>query len=85
MQNSKSKGDISEAKCLTRFLEKGWRVYLPFGDNARCDMIVERSEGILEKVQVKTARMKGSFIEAAASSSSLHREGVDQVIRGRLI
>lgn len=84
MQNSKSKGEISEAKCLARFLEKGWRVYLPFGDNARCDMIIERSEGILEKVQVKTARMKGSFIEAASSSSALHRGGCRSSYKGQV-
>lgn len=51
---TKEKGELAEAKILARFLELGWPVSIPFGDNCRYDMIVER-EGKLLKVQCKSA------------------------------
>lgn len=51
--NSKLKGDIGEAKAITRLLELHNPVSKPFGDNERYDLIVESKSGKLLKVQVK--------------------------------
>lgn len=51
--NSKSKGNIGEAKVLARLVELGCSVLLPFGDNERYDLVVENSSKHLLKAQVK--------------------------------
>lgn len=53
IKNSKSKGNIGEAKVLARLVELGCGVLLPFGDNERYDLVVENPQGHLLKVQVK--------------------------------
>lgn len=51
--NTKQKGDIAETKFISMLVEKGYNVSLPFGDNTKYDLVVENSEGDLEKVQIK--------------------------------
>lgn len=53
----KVKGDISESKILSKFIELGLTVSLPFGDNQRYDMIID-NEGQLFKIQCKSAWKK---------------------------
>lgn len=72
--NSKAIGDISVAMVLARFLELGWIVLLPFGDNQRYDIVIDRGNGF-EKVQVKTAHKLGDCLEFATCSSYAHRGG----------
>lgn len=50
--NSKSKGNIGEAMILAEFTKRNIQVSLPFGDNARYDMIADFN-GKLNKIQVK--------------------------------
>ena len=50
--NSKDKGNIGEAIALAKFVELGIQVSVPFGDNARYDLIAEFN-GKLNKIQVK--------------------------------
>lgn len=57
--NSKNKGNIGEAKALSKFIELGLPVYIPFGDNERADLVVE-FYGKLNKIQVKSATMKSN-------------------------
>lgn len=52
--NSKTKGNISEAKALFEFQKYGIPVALPWGDNERYDMIAEFNNK-LNRIQVKTA------------------------------
>lgn len=69
--NSKSVGNISEAKSLSRFIELGWIVLIPFGDNEPYDLVIDRGNGF-ERVQVKTGRVgfsAGSFMFNAFSIS----------------
>ncbi len=54
--NSKSIGNISEAKVLAKFVSLGWVVLSPFGDNERYDFVIDRGKGF-ERVQVKTAQL----------------------------
>ena len=50
--NSKSKGNIGEAIVLAEFVKYGIQVSIPFGDNARYDLIADFN-GKLNKIQVK--------------------------------
>jgi hypothetical protein len=54
--NTKTTGNLSEAKVLAALLGAGYAVLLPWGDNERYDMVIERA-GSFERVQVKTGRI----------------------------
>lgn len=69
---NKQKGNIGEAKCLAKMVELGVPVCLPFGDNERYDMIIERN-GKLEKIQIKYSSQQeseGSILFKTASSTN---------------
>ena len=50
--NTKTKGNIGEACILSEFVKRGIQVSIPFGDNARYDLIAEFN-GKLNKIQIK--------------------------------
>lgn len=50
--NSKDKGNIGEAVILAEFVKRKIQVAIPFGDNARYDLIADFN-GKLNKIQVK--------------------------------
>ena len=50
--NSKDKGNIGEAVVLAEFVKRKIQVAIPFGDNARYDLIADFN-GKLNKIQVK--------------------------------
>lgn len=54
--NSKQIGNIGEAKVLSKFIELGFPVYIPFGDNEKADLVVEFN-GKLNKIQIKLRLM----------------------------
>lgn len=67
--NPKAVGEISEALVLSRLVQLGYGVALPFGNNQRYDFIVDDGEN-LRRVQVKTGRLrKGNVVFATRSSS----------------
>ena len=71
-KNAKSIGNISEAKTLFEFQKYGIQVYLPWGDNERCDMIAEFN-GKLNKIQVKTANeIHNGAVRCYCRSSTNH-------------
>lgn len=47
-------GDIGEAKVLSKFVELGIEVYIPFSNSNRCDLIANL-EGGLQRIQVKSS------------------------------
>lgn len=47
-------GEISEAAIITRFLQLGYIVLIPYGGNQRYDLVIEDSEGQFWRVQCKT-------------------------------
>lgn len=49
---SKEKGNIGEAVILAEFVKRGIQVSIPYGDNARYDLIAEFNEK-LNKIQIK--------------------------------
>lgn len=50
--NSKDKGNIGESAILYEFVKRDIQVSIPFGDNARYDLIAEFN-GKLNRIQVK--------------------------------
>lgn len=70
--NSKDKGNIGEAIVLAEFIKRHIQVSIPFGDNARYDLIAEFN-GKLNKIQVKYCGQiteNNSFICPCASSTN---------------
>ena len=69
--NTKSIGNIGEAKTISKFVELDIPVYISFGDNERCDMVAEFN-GKLNKIQCKTSLMmrdSGSFMVRTVSKN----------------
>ena len=50
-------GEISESAIITRFLQLGYVVLIPYGGNQRYDLVIEDSEGQFWRVQCKSARI----------------------------
>ena len=71
--DTKSIGNIGEAKVLCKFVELGIPVYLPFGDNERSDLIAEFN-GKLNRIQVKTSiKAENGKMIFDLTSSTVHR------------
>ena len=51
--NTKRVGNIGESAIIAEFVALGLPVFLPFGDNEVCDLVVDFG-GKLQKIQVKT-------------------------------
>lgn len=71
--NSKSKGNIGEAVILAEFVKRNIQVSIPFGDNARYDLIAEFNNK-LNKIQVKycSELATSDSIECKCASSTNH-------------
>ena len=70
--NSKDKGNIGEALVLAEFAKRNIQVCIPFGDNARYDLVADFN-GKLQKIQVKYCGQKpvnGSISCPCASSTN---------------
>lgn len=71
--NSKDKGNIGESIALAEFIKRGIQVSIPFGDNARYDLIADFN-GKLNRIQVKYCNQKisdnGSISCPCASSTN---------------
>lgn len=78
--NSKSIGNIGEAKALCKFVELGIPVYIPFGDNEKSDLIVEFN-GKLNRIQVKTSvkAEDGKMIFDLTSSTAHRKNGAKHI------
>ena len=59
--NTKRKGDSTEARLISKFIEKGFDVYPSFGENSRADMVIDTEDGLL-RVQAKTGRLKSGKV-----------------------
>lgn len=72
--NSKDKGNIGESLALSEFVKRNITVSIPFGDNARYDLIADFN-GKLNKIQVKYCNQKiseNNSINCPCSSSLNH-------------
>lgn len=52
---SKELGILGETKSLTKLIEMGYTVSIPYGDNAPYDFLIHKSGSNILKVQVKTS------------------------------
>lgn len=72
--DTKRIGNIGEAKTLSKFVELNIPVFIPFGDNEKCDLIAEFN-GKLNKIQCKTSvECKDEKIIFSLVSSTFHRK-----------
>jgi hypothetical protein len=73
LHNTKLIGELSVARTLSRLLESGYAVSLPFGDNLRYDLIADDGQRLL-RIQCKTGRLdsKGSIAFPVCSCAN-HR------------
>lgn len=71
--NTKTKGNIGEAVILSEFTKRGIQVCIPFGDDARYDLVAEFN-GKLNKIQVKYCSQEtdNDSIMCRSSSSKNH-------------
>jgi len=70
----KTKGELSEAKVLSRLMELGDTVLTPFGENCDYDLVID--DGVeLRRVQVKTGRMEDGKVVASLSRTRVNSKG----------
>ncbi|MGH2495014.1 MAG: group I intron-associated PD-(D/E)XK endonuclease [Ktedonobacteraceae bacterium] len=50
-------GEISESAIITRFLQLGYVVLIPYGGNQRYDLVIEDAGGHFWRIQCKTGRI----------------------------
>src|ERR1700722_1161700 len=60
-RNTKSLGDRSEAIVLAELIQACYKVWIPFGEDQRYDLILDDA-GALSRVQVKTGRLRDGAI-----------------------
>jgi hypothetical protein len=67
----KSVGDRSTLAVMLALETKGFRVYLPFSENTRCDLVIDDGNRLC-RVQCKTGRLRGGAVRFNACSSYAH-------------
>ena len=53
--DSNEKGQISESAIITRFLQHGYVVLMPYGGSQRYDLVIEDVDGQFWRIQCKSA------------------------------
>jgi hypothetical protein len=71
MEHPKHIGDRSTLAIMTALHEARIPLYVPFGENTRCDLIAEM-DGRLVKIQCKTGRLYKGTVEFPTVSSYAH-------------
>jgi PD-(D/E)XK endonuclease len=73
-QSHKAVAERGEAIIIARLLEVGYRIFMPFGDNQRCDLLIEDAAGQFWHWACQYGRLKsdGARIECATASSYFH-------------
>lgn len=67
--SAKQLGEKTEAIVLAELIKRDIPVSLPFGDNQRYDLLMD-VEGVIYKVQVKTANFKTDYFEFKTASTN---------------
>jgi hypothetical protein len=73
-RNTKRVGDVSELRVMCDLVRAGYLVSIPFGENHRYDLIIEK-DNVLSRVQVKTGRLRKGVVLFNCYSSHTHRGG----------
>jgi hypothetical protein len=71
MEHPKDIGDRSTLAIMLALRELGYAVYVPFGENTRCDLVID--DGLpLFRVQCKTGRLRNGAVSFKTCSSYMH-------------
>lgn len=73
-------GDRSTLATMLVLESRGFRVYLPFSENTRCDLVVDDGES-LYRVQCKTGRLQTGAVRFNLCSSYAHHPNPKIVTR----
>jgi hypothetical protein len=80
MEHPKTVGDRTTLAIMAALQESGCALYIPFGENTRCDLIVER-DGALSRMQCKTGRLREGAIRFAVCSCYGHHRNPETARR----
>jgi PD-(D/E)XK endonuclease len=76
-EHPKLTGDRSTLAVMLALTDAGFDVSVPFGENCRYDLVVDRG-GVLSRVQCKSGRLRNGVVQFATASTYghhlLHRE-----------
>lgn len=75
MQETKVKGNLTELRCITAFMELGATVSIPFGENSRYDFIADFPGRGLFRIQCKTCRSDSFAIWFNTTGTNSNRNG----------
>jgi PD-(D/E)XK endonuclease len=67
----KAIGDLTQLAVMAALADAGYGLDVPYGENTRCDLILERS-GELTRVQCKTGRLREGTVRFAVCSVYAH-------------
>jgi hypothetical protein len=68
VEHPKDIGDVSTLAITLVLRSLGYGLYIPYGENTRCDLMLER-DGFVDRVQCKTGRLrKGAVVFNVCSS-----------------
>jgi PD-(D/E)XK endonuclease len=71
MEHPKAVGDRSQLAIMLALVDAGFDVYLPFGENTRCDLVIDDGDQ-LGRVQCKTGRLRTGAVRFSACSNYAH-------------
>lgn len=71
MEHPKSVGDRTTLAVMLALSTLGYGVSVPFGENTRYDLVIE-SDGVIQRVQCKTGRLRDGVIVFRTASSYAH-------------
>jgi hypothetical protein len=71
VEHPKTVGDRSTLAIMSALQRLGYGIYMPFGENTRCDLIIEGG-GSLARVQCKTGRLRRGAVEFPICSTYGH-------------
>jgi PD-(D/E)XK nuclease superfamily protein len=73
MEHPKDIGDVSTLAITLALRAHGYGIYVPYGENTRCDLMLER-DGFVDRVRCKTGRLRqGAVVFVVCSSYAHHR------------
>ena len=88
MEHPKDIGDRSTLAVMAALQRLGYGLYLPFGENTRCDLVLEAA-GKLVRLQCKTGRLRDGAVAFSVCSNYGHHRNPETYHRdtraGRLL
>ena len=68
----KAIGDASAAMVMARLVQAGKKLWVPFGENNRADVVMEEEDGSFVRVQCKTGRLRTGAVRFPTCSFTYH-------------